>query len=183
MTVNYNTCHKSWNTCVVFPSPILIWVLQSSQCPKIRVAQHCGRRGAHLTENNGAKSERRKWLWKWDGSGSFKMKRGCCDLNLLSYLPHWVCVFSSFCCGLVHELDLICRCNNWVHPNTPYKRQKTIMFLSISIPRECVAVDGMRLTQKFPSASFKAINLFVYKEAWTLITRLEYCIENERWTL
>ena len=39
------------------------------------------------------------------------MKRGCCDLNLLSYLPDWVCVFSSFCCGLVHELDLISRCN------------------------------------------------------------------------
>ena len=32
---------------------------------------------------------------------------------------------------------------------------------------------------KFPSESFTAINIFVYKGVWTLITRLEYCIENE----
>ena len=36
---------------------MLIWVLQSSQCSKIRVAQHWGRRGAHLSENKGMKSE------------------------------------------------------------------------------------------------------------------------------
>ena len=29
------------------PSPMLIWVLQSSHCSKIRVAQHWGRRGAN----------------------------------------------------------------------------------------------------------------------------------------
>ena len=43
------------NTCVRFP--LLIWVLQSSQCSKIRVAEHWGRRGAHLSENKGMKSE------------------------------------------------------------------------------------------------------------------------------
>ena len=36
---------------------MLIWDLQSSQCSKIRVAQHWGRRGVHLIENKGVKSE------------------------------------------------------------------------------------------------------------------------------
>ena len=36
---------------------MLISVLQSSQCSKIRVAQHSGRRGAQLSKNKGAKSE------------------------------------------------------------------------------------------------------------------------------
>ena len=44
----------------VSPSP-LIWVLQSSQCSKIPVAQYWGRRGAHLSENKGIKSERKKF--------------------------------------------------------------------------------------------------------------------------
>ena len=47
------------NTCVRFP--LLIWVLQSSQCSKIRVAQYWGRRGAHLSENKGMKSECKKF--------------------------------------------------------------------------------------------------------------------------
>ena len=34
----------------VSPSPMLIWVLQVSQCSKIGIAQHWGRRGAHLSE-------------------------------------------------------------------------------------------------------------------------------------
>ena len=33
----YNTRQKSWNTCVRFPSPMLTWLLQSSNCSKIRV--------------------------------------------------------------------------------------------------------------------------------------------------
>ena len=36
---------------------MLIWDLQSSQCSKIRVAQHWGRRRVHLIENKGMKSE------------------------------------------------------------------------------------------------------------------------------
>ena len=39
------------------PSLMLISVLQSSQCSKIRVAQHSGRRGAQLSKNKGVKSE------------------------------------------------------------------------------------------------------------------------------
>ena len=35
--------------------------LQSSQCSKIRVAQHWGRRGAQLIENKGVKSECKKF--------------------------------------------------------------------------------------------------------------------------
>ena len=42
-------------------SPMLIWVfLQSSQCFKIRVAQHWGRRGAYLSEKKSAKIECKK---------------------------------------------------------------------------------------------------------------------------
>ena len=41
----------------IFPSPKLIWVLQSSQCSKICMAQYWGRRGAHLSENKGVESE------------------------------------------------------------------------------------------------------------------------------
>ena len=41
----------------VSPSPMLIWVLQSSQCSKIHVAQHWGKRWALLSENKCVKSE------------------------------------------------------------------------------------------------------------------------------
>ena len=40
---------------------MLIWVLQSSQCSKVGVAQHWGRKGAHLSENKGGKSECKKF--------------------------------------------------------------------------------------------------------------------------
>ena len=40
---------------------MLIWVLQSSHCFKIRVAQHLGRRGANLSENEGVNSECKKF--------------------------------------------------------------------------------------------------------------------------
>ena len=40
---------------------MLIWVLQSSQCSEVRVAQHWERRGAHLSENEGVRSERKKF--------------------------------------------------------------------------------------------------------------------------
>ena len=40
---------------------MLISVLQSSQCFKIRVAQHWGRRGAHSSENKGMKSKCKKF--------------------------------------------------------------------------------------------------------------------------
>ena len=43
-----------------FPSPMLIWVLQSSHWSKIRVAQHWGRRGANLSENEDVRSEYKK---------------------------------------------------------------------------------------------------------------------------
>ena len=43
------------------PSLMLIWVLQSSHCFKIRVAQHWGRRGANLSENEGVRSECKKF--------------------------------------------------------------------------------------------------------------------------
>ena len=41
----------------VSPSPMLIWVLHSSQCSKIGVAQHLGRRRTHLSGNQSAMSE------------------------------------------------------------------------------------------------------------------------------
>ena len=44
-----------------FPLPNVDLGLQSSQCSKIRVAQHWGRRGAHLIENKGVKSECKKF--------------------------------------------------------------------------------------------------------------------------
>ena len=44
-----------------FPLPNVDLGLQSSQCSKIRVAQHWGRRGAHLSENKGVKSECKKF--------------------------------------------------------------------------------------------------------------------------
>ena len=40
---------------------MLIWVLQSSHCFKIRLAQHCGRRGANISENEGVRSECKKF--------------------------------------------------------------------------------------------------------------------------
>ena len=40
---------------------MLIWVLQSSHCFKIRLAQHCGRRGANVSENKGVRSECKKF--------------------------------------------------------------------------------------------------------------------------
>ena len=51
------------------PSPMLIWVLQSSRSYKIRVAQHRGRRGAHLSEKKGVKSECKKFSRKFKRSG------------------------------------------------------------------------------------------------------------------
>ena len=52
-----------------FPSLMLIWVLQSSQCSKIRVAQHWGGRGAHFSENKGEKSEYNKFSKKFKKNG------------------------------------------------------------------------------------------------------------------
>ena len=53
----------------VSPSPMLIWVLQSSLCLKIRVTQHWGRRGAHLSENKRVKSECKKFSRKFKRNG------------------------------------------------------------------------------------------------------------------
>ena len=53
----------------VSPSPMLIWVLQSSQCSKIHVAQHWGRRWALLSENKCVKSECKKFKRKFKGNG------------------------------------------------------------------------------------------------------------------
>ena len=55
----------------VSPSSMLIWVLQSSQCSKIRVAQHWGRRGANLSENPSAISECKKVSRKFTRNGVF----------------------------------------------------------------------------------------------------------------
>ena len=44
-----------------FPLSNIDLRLQSSQCSKIRVAQHWGRRGAHLSENKNVKSECKKF--------------------------------------------------------------------------------------------------------------------------
>ena len=44
-----------------FPLPNVDLGLQSFQCSKIRSAQHWGRRGAHLSENKGVKSECKKF--------------------------------------------------------------------------------------------------------------------------
>ena len=46
---------------------MLIWVLQSSQCYKIDVAQHWGRRWALLSENECVKSECKKFKRKLQG--------------------------------------------------------------------------------------------------------------------
>ena len=40
---------------------MLIWVLKSSQCSKIRLAQHWGRRRTHLSENEGVRSKNKKF--------------------------------------------------------------------------------------------------------------------------
>ena len=56
-------------TVFVFASLMLICVLQSSQCSKIRVAQHWWRRGAHLSENKGVKSECKKFSRKLKRNG------------------------------------------------------------------------------------------------------------------
>ena len=48
---------------------VLIWVLQSSQCSKIHVAQHWGRRWALLSENKCVKSECKKFKRKFKGNG------------------------------------------------------------------------------------------------------------------
>ena len=53
----------------VSPSPMLIWVLQSSQCYKIDVAQHWGRRWALLSGNECVKSECKKFKRKFKGNG------------------------------------------------------------------------------------------------------------------
>ena len=55
----------------VSPSPMLIWVLQSSQCFKIRVAQHWEGRGAHLSEKQSAMSECKKVSSKLTRNGVF----------------------------------------------------------------------------------------------------------------
>ena len=55
----------------VSPSPMLIWVLQSSQYSKIHVAQHWGRRWALLSENKCVKSECKKFKRKFIGKGFF----------------------------------------------------------------------------------------------------------------
>ena len=48
----------------VCTSQMLIWVLQVSQCSKMHVAQHWGRRGAHLSEKKGVKSKCKKFSKK-----------------------------------------------------------------------------------------------------------------------
>ena len=48
------------------PSPMLIWVLPLSQRSKICVAQHWGRRGAHLSENKICD----EWMWESIGENS-----------------------------------------------------------------------------------------------------------------
>ena len=40
---------------------MLIWVLQSSHWSKVRVAQHWGRRGANLSENEDVRGECKKF--------------------------------------------------------------------------------------------------------------------------
>ena len=53
----------------VSPSPMLILVLQSSQCFKISVTLHWGRSGAHLSENKGVKSGCKKLSRKFKRTG------------------------------------------------------------------------------------------------------------------
>ena len=53
----------------VSPSPMLIWVLQSSKCFKIRVAQHWERSGAYLSEKKIAKIECKKVSRKFTRNG------------------------------------------------------------------------------------------------------------------
>ena len=53
----------------VSPFPVLIWVLQSSQCSKMSLAQHLGRRWALLSENKCVKSECKKFKRKFIGNG------------------------------------------------------------------------------------------------------------------
>ena len=59
--VFYNPRHKSWNTCVIFRSPMLIWVCSHFSAPKYaRLNIGKGDR-AHLSENKGVKSECKKF--------------------------------------------------------------------------------------------------------------------------
>ena len=74
---SYSTRHKSWNTWLCdFPLPNVDLGLQSSQCSKIRVAQHWGRIGAHLSENKGVKSECKKL---WENSRQMASVSTICD--------------------------------------------------------------------------------------------------------
>ena len=54
---------------------MLIWVLQSSQCSKMRVAQHWGRRGAHLSEKKGEKSACKTFSKKFRKNVRFMFQR------------------------------------------------------------------------------------------------------------
>ena len=59
--VFYNPRHKSWNTCVIFRSPMLIWVCSHFSAPKY-AGLNIGKGGrAHLSENKGVKSECKKF--------------------------------------------------------------------------------------------------------------------------
>ena len=85
------------------PSPMLIWVLQSSQCSKICMAQHWGRRGAHLWENEGVRSEN-KWLlfqrFVTSIVFSWKRRNNCRFKSRWIFWDHWwkICVFFFFSC-------------------------------------------------------------------------------------
>ena len=79
------------------PSPNFIWILQSSRCSKVRVAQNCGRRGAHFSENKGAKSECRKF--------SRKFKR--CLFRVLKVTRVWFRPNGSIYLWRLLERDLI----------------------------------------------------------------------------
>ena len=53
----------------IFPSPMLIWALQRSQCFKIRVAQHLGRERAYYSENKFVRSKSQQFSRKFKTSG------------------------------------------------------------------------------------------------------------------
>ena len=67
---------------MIFFFPNVDLVLQSSQCSKIRLAQHWGRRGAYLSENEGVRSECLK-IWRKFKTNGFCFNNLCRVLYLV----------------------------------------------------------------------------------------------------
>ena len=113
-----NTRQKSWNTCVRFPfSNVDLGITVTvSECSKIRVAQHWGRRGAQ--KNKSAKSECKKfsrkfntngvcfnylWRWRWRQKIASKKAMDLLGKATILHGHHAFCYISLICRHCAHE--------------------------------------------------------------------------------